>query len=246
MLVDEDPARLNTLSAAYFTVMRVRSQVAILSTGVAASVGLGLTFSTDIVERSPATILSLVMIGLAAGHGSLLILAFSVTIYHISQMDSLRISWSAPVLTPGLVSLSEVLRLGASLGMILYLVMAVPATWLFAHQPEKIKYVGIMAIPVVLIFLVGIVAQTWLARPVRLARYRVMKDMQELIDSQYSSVIGGQEEATQKVHGELQLLATYQGLPSSFLRGETMIQYSASLLAGIAPVLLAWLLATSG
>lgn len=247
MLQDAPENELADLERSYILVFRTVPQLCVSTIVAVITLLVALQLPSPIVERVPATIASLLMSGLVAGHAFYFIICTAFMIRKASRISGLRLRWNDPINTPGLVFLSKADQLEAQMGLILFLVVAVPLTYAYVKADKadvRLLYLGEMLLPLICIIVIGLVIQGWLADPARKFKRETLQELAASIEAIRNQASSGRlkGDSLAQVKQYLEVYELLNATAESFIKGGVITQYLASVAAAAVPFIIAFLL----
>lgn len=203
------------------------------------------------IGRCVATDLVAVFTGLIAVHSAYWIVCGAVLYYNGVRLPKLAITWNAPINTPGLVALSEVAKMAARLGFILFLLTQLPLTWAYLIAPTppmSVIYYTALFLTAGFVTVFGLVVQSQLSQRVCDEKRAILDDLAHRI-----RIAGGKLSSARLgsvsyipalfiLKSEIDIYHSVDRSSSSYINTATIAQYGASLGAVILQLVLAVIL----
>ena len=247
MLQDAHDEELTALENSYLRAFHRGPQLCVRGLVALGTLWVALRLPSPIVERVPATIVSLLVSGFIAGHAFYFIIWTALMIRKASRISNLRLRWNDPINTPGLLSLSKANQFEAQMGMILFFVVAAPLTYAYikVHKTDvRLLYLGEMILPLLCIIVIGLVIQSWLADPARRFKRATLAEFAASIDALRAGRHVGliQNNDLARIKEQLDVYELLNNTADSFFRGGVITQYLTGIAAAGVPFIIAFIL----
>jgi hypothetical protein len=246
--VDEllEPSNTRSRSSAIQSLHRmlsVQPQIAVVAIGPFVGIlntALLIGASDGRITRCAPTDLLAIMTGLIATHSAYWI-ACGVYFYaKVVRIPNLALTWNAPINTPGLVALSDVARLSARLGFVLFLMTQLPLTWAYITIPTTsmaVIYFSALFLTASFVTIFGIGVQTQLSRRVRNEKRSSLSELAHEIESLRSELQSTRPKTLRYLRGlymlkfKIDIYRQIDSSSSSYMNAAVIAQYGASLAA---------------
>lgn len=247
MLQTAPDDELDGLEHSYHRAFRWAPQLVVCGIVALVTLWVALRLPSPIVERVPATIVSLLVSGFVAGHAFYFIIYTALMCRRAAQISNIQLRWNDPINTPGLLALSKANQFEAQLGMILFFVVVVPLAYAYVkvHSTNvRLLYIFEMVLPLVCIIVIGLLVQVWLAAPARKFKRTTLGEFAASIDALRAgrTVATIQSEDLARIKEQLEVYELLNNSADSFFRGGVITQYLASVGAATVPFIVAFLL----